>query len=352
MKIFDYTDIPKNLLTPDIVAMLTSIHEHKGKQELYIEAHADVLATLMEVAKVQSVGSSNAIEGIHTTDQRLKELVRDKSMPHNRTEQEIAGYREVLATIHESYDYINPRPNIILQLHKQLYSFSKSSIGGNYKNSDNYIAETDAEGNENVRFQPVPAYLTANAMETLTENFIKALDKNEYDPLLLIPMFILDFLCIHPFNDGNGRMSRLLTLLLFYRIGYIVGKYISIEKLIEESKETYYEVLQNSSARWHDNQNSYEPFISYYLGIIQKAYNEFEERVEYLSQKGFSKAGRIKAVIDRKIGKISKKEIMELCPDISKVTVERALNALVKSGYLLKISGGRTTSYAKADRPE
>jgi len=350
LKNFDYTDIPKALLTPDIVAMLTGIHEHKGKQELYIEAHADVLTTLMEIAKVQSVGSSNAIEGIHTTDQRLKELVRDKSTPRNRTEQEIAGYREALAAIHESYDYINPRPNIILQLHKQLYSFSKSAIGGNYKNSDNYIAETDSEGNEYVRFQPVPAYLTASAMETLTEKFIKALEKDEHDPLLLIPMFILDFLCIHPFNDGNGRMSRLLTLLLLYRAGYMAGKYISIEKLIEKSKETYYEVLQDSSAGWHDNENSCEPFVRYYLGIIQKAYNDFEERVKHLFQKGLSKTDRVKAVIDNKIGKITKQEIMEICPDISKVTIERTLNELVKSGYLIKISSGRTASYAKSDK--
>ena len=350
MKKFDYTEIPQAFLTPDIVALLTSIHEHKGKQELYIEAHADVLTTLMEVAKVQSVGSSNAIEGIHTTDQRLKELVRDKSAPRNRTEQEIAGYREVLAAIHESYDYINPRPNIILQLHKQMYSFSKSAVGGNYKNSDNYIVETDSVGKESVRFQPVQAYLTAGAMETLTENFIKALEKDEYDPLLLIPMFILDFLCIHPFNDGNGRMSRLLTLLLFYRAGYIVGKYISIEKLIEKSKETYYEVLQESSVNWHNNENSYEPFIRYYLGIIQKAYNDFEEQVEYLSQKGLSKTDRVKAVIDNKLGKITKKEIMEICPDISKITIERTLNELVKSGYLMKISSGRTAGYAKSDK--
>ncbi|MDR1747680.1 MAG: Fic family protein, partial [Spirochaetaceae bacterium] len=320
MNIFDYTDIPEKLLSSDIVAMLTSIHEHKGKQKLYIEAHADKLTTLVEIAKVQSIGASNAIEGIHTTDQRLKELVREKSAPRNRSEQEIAGYREVLAVIHEGYDYIFPRSNIILQLHKQLYSFSQNAIGGVYKNADNYISETDAEGKESIRFQPVPAYLTANAMETLADNFIKALEKNEHDPLLLIPMFILDFLCIHPFSDGNGRMSRLLTLLLFYRAGYIVGKYISIEKLIEKSKDTYYEALQDSSIGWHENQNNYEPFIRYYLGILQKAYNEFEERVEYLSEKGFTKADRIKAVIDRKIGRISKKEIMEICPDISKVT--------------------------------
>jgi Fic family protein len=352
VKTFDYIDTPSSLLTPDIVAMLTGIHEHKGKQALYIEAHSDALTTLMEVAKIQSTGSSNAIEGIHTTDQRLRELVRDRSAPRNRTEQEIAGYRDVLATIHESYDYINPRPNIILQLHKQLYSFAGTSIGGSYKNSDNYITETDAEGKESIRFRPVSAYLTANAMDMLAEQFIKAIDKAGHDPLLLIPMFILDFLCIHPFNDGNGRMSRLLTLLLFYRSGYIVGKYISIERLIEGSKETYYEVLQDSSNGWHDNNNDYIPFVRYYLGVLQKAYNEFEDRVAYLSQRGLSKPDRIKAFIDSRIGKVSKREVLEACPDISKVTVERTLTALVKSGYLVKISGGRTTSYAKPDKSD
>jgi Fic family protein len=352
MKQFDFKNIPKALLSPDTVAMLTSIHEHKGKQELYVEAHADVLTTLMDIAKIQSTGASNAIEGIHTTDQRLKELVRDKSAPIGRTEQEIAGYRDVLSTIHESYDYIYPRPNIILQLHKQLYSFSKSTIGGSYKNSDNFIAEIDAEGNQTVRFKPVPAYLTADAMENLCSAFIESLENNEHDPLLLIPMFVLDFLCIHPFNDGNGRMSRLLTLLLYYRAGYIVGKYISIEKLIESSKDTYYEVLQDSSAGWHENQNDYAPFIRYYLGILQKAYNEFEDRVEYLSLIGMSKTDRIKAVIDRKIGKITKNELLEICPDISKITIERTLSSLVKSGYLVKIGGGRSVAYGKADKQE
>jgi len=350
MKEFDYINIPKAMLTPDIVAMLTSIHEHKGKQELFVEAHADALTTLMEIAKIQSTGASNRIEGINTTDKRLEELVRDKSAPRNRTEQEIAGYRDVLATIHESYDYIYPRPNIILQLHKQLYSFSQSAVGGSYKNSDNYISETDAQGNEKIRFKPVPAYLTSDAMERLCTAFNAALEKNVYDALLLIPMFVLDFLCIHPFNDGNGRMSRLLTLLLFYRAGYIVGKYISIEKLIENSKETYYEVLQDSSTDWHDNGSDYAPFIRYYLGVLQKAYCEFGERVEYLSQRGLSKPDRIKAVIDRKIGKISKSEIMAECPDISKVTVERTLTTLIKEGYIVKIGAGRSTAYGKTDK--
>jgi Fic family protein len=350
VKTFDYKNIPMTLLTPDIVGMLTSIHEHKGKQELYIEAHADTLNTLMEIAKVQSTGASNRIEGIHTTDKRLEELVKEKSAPRNRSEQEIAGYRDVLATIHESYDYIHPRPNIILQLHKQLYSFAQSGIGGSYKNSDNLITETDTEGNESVRFKPVPAYLTANATDSLCAAFIESVDKGEHDALLLIPMFILDFLCIHPFNDGNGRMSRLLTLLLFYRAGYIVGKYISLEKLIEESKDTYYEVLQDSSAGWHENESDYIPFVRYYLGIVQKAYHLFEERVVYLQHRNLSKPDRIKAVIDRKIGKITKKEIMETCPDISKVTIERTLTSLVKAGYLIKIGGGRSVAYGKTDK--
>jgi len=350
MKTFDYINTPKTLLTPDIVAILTSIHEHKGKQGLYIEAHADALTSLMEVAKIQSTGASNRIEGIHTTDKRLEELVRNKSTPRNRNEQEIAGYRDVLATIHESFDYIHLRPSIILQLHKQLYSFARSSIGGNYKINDNFITETDADGNERIRFKPTPAYLTADAMERLCAAFNKALEKGEHDPLILIPMFILDFLCIHPFSDGNGRMSRLLTLLMFYRAGYIVGKYISVEKQIENSKDTYYEALYNSSVDWHENRSDYAPFIRYYLGTLQKAYGEFEERVEYMSDKDMTKPERIKAVIERKIGKITKAEILEACPNISKVTIERTLAALVKEGCIVKIGAGRSTAYGKTGK--
>jgi len=349
VKVFDYKNTPKALLTPDIVSMLTSIHEHKGKQDLYIEAHADALTPLTEIAKVQSTGASNRIEGIHTTDKRLEELVREKSAPRNRTEQEIAGYRDVLATIHESYDYIYPRPNIILQLHKQLYSFSGASIGGSYKNADNFITETDTDGSEKIRFTPTPAYLTANAMENLCDSFGKSMGISEHDPLLLIPMFVLDFLCIHPFNDGNGRMSRLLTLLLYYRAGYIVGKYISLEKLIENTKDTYYEVLRDSSTDWHDNMSDYTPFVRFYLGIVQKAYHEFEERVTYLQHRGLSKPDRVKAVIDRKIGKITKRDIIEACPDISKITIERTLASLVVSGYLIKTGGGRSSAYGKTD---
>ena len=347
MRHFDYITSPAKLLTPEIVQMVGSIHEHKGKQELFLEANIDELKTLLEVALIQSTGASNRIEGIFTSDKRLEELVSQKAEPRNRSEQEIAGYREVLATIHESYEYINPRPNIILQLHRDLYSYSQGAAGGSYKNSDNVIAETDAEGHQKARFVPVPAFQTAEAMEELCTRFLEAWEVDRIDKLVLIPMFILDFLCIHPFNDGNGRMSRLLTLLLFYKAGYIVGKYVSMEMLIEKTKETYYEALQASSIGWHEGENSYEPFVKYYLGIMLKAYNEFESRVEHLKHRSLSKPDRIKAVIDNKVGKITKKEIMERCPDISKVTVERTLTDLVKSGYIAKVGAGPSTGYVR-----
>ena len=347
MRVFDYYKEPEKLLTPEIVQMVAGIHEHKGKQELFLEANIDELKTLLEVALIQSTGASNRIEGIYTSDKRLEELVSQKAEPRNRSEQEIAGYREVLSTIHESYEYIYPRPNIILQLHRDLYSYSQSGAGGNYKNSDNVIAETDAEGHQKVRFIPVPAFQTAEAMDELCTRFLEAWEANKMDKLVLIPMFILDFLCIHPFNDGNGRMSRLLTLLLFYKAGYIVGKYVSMEMLIEKTKETYYEALQASSTGWHENKNAYEPFVKYYLGIILKAYNEFESRVEHLKYRTLSKPERIKVIIDNKVGKITKKEIMDQCPDISKITVERTLADLVKSEYIAKVGAGRSTGYVR-----
>ena len=347
MRDFDYIVSPAKLLIPEIVQMVSSIHEHKGKQELFLEANVDELKTLLEVALIQSTGASNRIEGIFTSDKRLEELVSQKAEPRNRSEQEIAGYREVLSTIHEGYEYITPRPNIILQLHRDLYSYSQGAAGGSYKNSDNVIAETDAEGHQKARFIPVPAFQTAEAMEELCTRFLEAWEADRIDKLILIPMFILDFLCIHPFNDGNGRMSRLLTLLLFYKAGYIVGKYVSMEMLIEKTKETYYEALQASSTGWHEGENSYEPFVKYYLGIMLKAYNEFESRVEHLKHRSLSKPDRIKAVIDNKVGKITKKEIMELCPDISRVTVERTLTDLVKSGYVAKVGAGPSTGYVR-----
>lgn len=344
---FDFINRPKDLLTPEVVSILTRLHECRGRQELFIEAEADVLTALLEVAKIQSTGASNRIEGIYTTDERLNALVQEKVKPRNRNEEEISGYRDVLATIHESYEYIAPRSNNILQLHRDLYSFSSSAVGGVYKNSDNIIAEKHTDGTETVRFHPVPAFQTADAMLNLCTRFNDAIEAGTYDPLLLMPIFVLDFLCIHPFNDGNGRMSRLLTLLLLYRAGFIVGKYISIEMLIEKSKDSYYEALQVSSQNWHENGNDYLPFLKYMLGVVVKAYNEFEDRVEHLRHRKMSKADRIKDLIGKTPGKISKKDIAQACPDISVTTIERTLAELIASGFIEKVGIGRATAYVK-----
>ena len=345
MRTFDYQTKYKELLTPEIVALLTAIHEYRGKQNRVIEENNDVLTKLLEIAKIQSTEASNRIEGIVTTAERLKKILRDKTTPKSRSEKEIAGYRDVLATIHESYPYIPPRASIILQLHRDLYKYTGRTIGGNYKNTDNAIRQTLPDGTERIRFVPVPAWETPEAMEKLCEAFNRAINEAEADPLLLIPMFILDFLCIHPFNDGNGRMSRLLTLLLLYRADYFVGKYISLEKLIYDSKETYYETLQASSEGWHERENDYAPFAAYLLGIIAAAYREFDSRTELLSQKGISKPDRISALIKDHLGTITKTEIMEQLPDISQVTVQRTLAELLKTEKIIKISGGRYTKY-------
>lgn len=345
MRTYDYSKKWQQLLTPEIVTMLSQIHEFKGEQNLFIEAKSDALTQLVEIAKIQSTDASNKIEGIYTSDERLKNLVLNKTMPRTRGEQEIAGYRDVLATIHDSYEFIPVRPSIILQLHRDLYKFSGKSIGGAYKNSDNIIAEEDAEGNRFVRFQPLPAWETPEAIEQICNAFNDVMGRGEADPLLIIPMFILDFLCIHPFNDGNGRMSRLLTLLLLYKAGYIVGKYISIEKVIETSKDTYYEALQSSSQDWHEEKNDYAHFVRYMLGVILSACREFSERVKVLTTSGMSKPDRIREIIKDTLGKITKTEIMHKCPDISQVTIQRTLNELVKNGNIIKIGGGRYTSY-------
>ncbi len=343
---FDYKDDPARLLTPQIVNLLSALHEAKGRQESYSEVEADVLTALLDISKIQSTKASNRIEGIFTSDERIVELVKEKSEPRNRSEEEIAGYREVLDTIHNGYDYIPVRTNNILQLHRDLYSFS-SSIGGKFKNSDNIIAQTDKDGKQYLRFSPVPAFQTIEAMENLCTEFNDALERSEHDPLLLIPMFTLDFLCIHPFNDGNGRMSRLMSLLLLYRSGYTVGKYISMEMLIEKSKESYYEALQESSAGWHDNTNDYTPFVRYFLGIVLKGYNEFHDRIGHLRHPKLSKAERVRGVFDRKLGLVRKSDIAALCPDISETTIERTLKELLESGFIEKTGKGRATGYVK-----
>jgi len=342
---FNYESACDKLLFKEIVALLTQIHEYKGKQALYIQAKPDVLAQLVEVAKIQSTDASNRIEGIHTSNDRLRKLVQDKTRPRNREEQEIAGYREVLNTVHESYAFIPPKSNMILQLHRDLYKFSGLPLGGVYKTTNNVIQVTDASGNQFIRFRPVEAWETAEAMHSMCAAFEQAAGAGQVDVLLAIPMFILDLLCIHPFSDGNGRISRLLTLLLLYRAGFYVGKYISIEKLIEQSKETYYEALHDSSQHWHEAANDYSPFVKYSLGVVLAAYRDFASRVQVLTNHALSKPERVREMIKHKLGSVTKREILEQCPDISQVTVQRALSGLLKNGDILKISGGRYARY-------
>lgn len=345
MRIYNYKDKWEQFLTPEIVSLLTQIHEFKGMQNLFVESKPDALEELMEVARIQSTESSNKIEGIYTSDERIKKLALAKTNPNNRAEEEIAGYRDVLNTIHENHDSIFLRPSIILQLHRDLYKFNASSLGGQYKNTDNVIAEEDDKGNKTVRFQPLSAWEVPEAMERICDEYNDVVATESIDPLLAMPMFILDFLCIHPFNDGNGRMSRLLTLLLLYRSQYIVGKYISIEKMIESTKESYYDALKQSSVGWHENANTYVPFVKYLLGVVLAAHREFASRVQVVIDGKMTKPERVAKVIEETLGKVTKQDILKKCPDISDTTVQRALNDLVKVGKIMKIGGGRYTAY-------
>ena len=347
MKQFDYSSFPETLLTSEICNLLASIHEYRGKQNLFSKAKKDVLNSLLEMAVIQSTEASNRIEGIFTSNERLKELVIQNAEPTTRNEKEIAGYRDVLATIHENYEFIPVTSNTILQLHRDLYSFQAAGIGGHWKNSDNVIAETDKSGRKRVRFTPVPAFETPDAVKRLCEAYNEAVQQEVYDPLLLSMLFIFDFLCIHPFNDGNGRMSRLLTLLLLYRHGYVVGKYISLEMLIEKSKQTYYEVLRESSDCWNAGRNNYIPFLRYMLGTVIKAYREFENRVAGLVDGKTTKADRIRAVFEQRLGRIAKADIALQCPDISISTIEQTLRKLLAEGFIEKVGQGKQTAYVK-----
>jgi len=341
MRNFNYEKIYAELLTPEIVHLLVQIHEHKGQSAKVQEYE---LTHLVEIARIQSTQSTNRIEGIYTSDDRLQKLVKDKTMPRDRSEKEIAGYRDVLSTIHESYEYIPVRPGMILQLHRELYKYSGTSIGGKYRTPDNVIEEEEAEDPKHIRFQPVPARKIPEAVDRLCRAYNDLCSNDQYDPLLMIPVFILDFLRIHPFNNGNGRMSRLLTLLLLYRAGCHVGKYISMEKLIERTKGAYYDALQESSFRWLEEENNYIPFVTYQLGVILAAYRELSDRVKTVGE-NTRKPNRVRDIIKGHLGPITKAEIMVQCPDVSQTTIQRALNDLTKSGEIIKIGGGRYTSY-------
>jgi Fic family protein len=303
----------------------------------------------VEIAKIQSTEASNRIEGIVTTEARLKQLVSDKTTPRNRDEKEILGYRNVLNITHESYAYIPLTANHILQLHRDMLKFTELSYGGMFKTTPNEIAATLPDGTKRVLFKPLEPYETPAAVEAACRSFNECLEKELVSPLLLIPYFIVDFLCIHPFNDGNGRMSRLLTLLLLYRSGYMVGRYISIEKAIADTKENYYDALYASDQNWLAEKNNPLPFIKYMLGVILACYRDFERRITISTAVGQKSTAYdiVKVYIDNKLGTFTKQDVLKNCPSIGKASVEAALKRLVEEHYIEKIGAGRSTCYAR-----
>lgn len=348
MRVFDYMTLKEKAWDSEIINLVAQIHEYKGRQEVYLKQKPEELDKLVEVAKRQSTEASNEIEGIRTTRTRLKQLCEEKTTPRNRDEEEILGYRDVLNTIHESYEYIPIRSNYILQLHRDLYKYTEKSIGGQFKISQNIIAATDENGREYALFTPLAPYETPAAIDSICENYNRMIEKEELDAILLIPVFIHDFLCIHPFSDGNGRMSRLLTALLLYRSGYAVGRYISIESKIAKNKDLYYQALEDCQEGWHDNKEDVTPFVKYMLRIILAAYRDFEERIELVSEK-LSAKEMVKRAVYSKIGKITKRDIIELCPSIGIKSVELAMKQLVEEGTLIKKGSGRATFYVRSD---
>jgi len=338
----EYSSIISN---SNIINLISKIHEYKGKQSYLLDTKKDTLETLLKVARIQSTSSSNKIEGIYTTDKRINEIVNQKVEPKNRNEEEIAGYRDVLTLIHENYNFIDINQNTILQLHRDLYKYAGYSYGGKFKNSQNFIEEENENGKKKIRFTPLSPIETPIAIEDLCKNYNNLVNNELCDLLVLIPIFILDFLSIHPFNDGNGRMSRLLTLLLLYKANYMVGKYISIEKIIEETKDSYYDTLEKSSINWYNNENDYSYFVEYYLGIILNAYKEFDSRISIIENKKITAYDRIIDIFKNNIIPIDKAFVTNKCPDLSETTIERILNKLLKEDNIVKISGGRYTKY-------
>ena len=348
MRTFNYVALKNQKWDSEIVAYIAAIHEMKGKRHLYIRQKPQELEKLVEIAKVQSTETSNEIEGIRTTNTRLKQLLSEKTTPRTRDEEEIAGYRDVLNVIHESYEYIPVTANYLLQLHKILYSHSGKSIGGNFKNVQNYISGIDANGKEYTIFTPLAPYETPPAIDEICEQFNRAIAEGDVDPLILIPIFIHDFLCIHPFNDGNGRMSRLLTTLLLYRCGYSVGKYISLEAKIAKNKNLYYTSLSDAQIGWHEGNDDPNAFIKYLLGTIISAYRDFEDRMELIAEK-LPAIDMVRKAVQSQIGKITKTQICELCPSLSASSVEVVLKKLVANGELIKQGAGRSTFYIRTN---
>ena len=344
MRSFNYAAIKDQKWDSETLGLIAAIYKEAGKQELFLKQHPEELEKLVEIAKVRSTEASNAIEGIVTTNTRIRQLVEEKTTPRNRDEQEITGYRDVLNVIHDSFDTIPITQNYILQLHKMLYSHMNNPLAGQTKTVQNYISATYPDGHVETLFTPLAPYETPEAMDKICEEYNRVIGNMELEPLIAIPIFIHDFLCIHPFNDGNGRMSRLLTTLLLYRSGFYVGKYISLEAKIAKNEDLYYNALAESQIGWHEGTEDVVPFIKYILGTILAAYKDFEDRMELVETK-LPAIEMVKRASENKIGRFNKQDIRELCPMLSDSSIEGALRKLVASGELQREGKGKNTCY-------
>lgn len=344
MRAFNYSAIKEQKWDSEILGLVAAIYKEAGKQELYLKQRPEQFEKLVDIAKVQSTEASNAIEGIVTTNTRIRQIVNEKTTPKNRDEQEIAGYRDALNIIHDSFDAIPITQNYILQLHKIMYSHMNNPLAGRTKTVQNYISATYPDGHTETLFIPLAPYETPEALDRICEEYNRVIGNMELEPLIAIPIFIHDFLCIHPFNDGNGRMSRLLTALLLYRSGFYVGKYISLEAKIAKNKDLYYNSLAKSQTGWHEGNENAVPFIKYILGTILAAYKDFEERMSLVETK-LTTTETVRRASKNKIGRFNKQDIRELCPAISDSSIEGALRKLVATGELKKEGKGKSTCY-------
>lgn len=348
MHIFDYSFLDNGLLPAGIVNLTATLSAFKAISGERIDKNQKVYTELEAIARVQSVKNSNAIEGIVTTDARIKAIVDGSSAPLNHNEIEIAGYRDALDEIHKNYSQLSFSEDVILHLHQTLQGIMGFGSAGQYKEEDNLIMAVDATGRRSVRFRPVSADETKDAMEQLIFAYMDAHNNPNINQLLLVPCVVLDFLCIHPFSDGNGRVSRLLSLLLMYKNGFDVGKYVSFEERINKSKEQYYDALYASSQKWHENENSYVPFMENFLVTLYQCYKELDKRFSTINGKRISKNKRIEQTVINSIIPISKMEICEILQDVSVTTVEAVLGKMVKSGDIKKLGQARNTKYVNA----
>ena len=344
MRSFNYSAIRDQKWDSEVLSLVAAIYKEAGKQELYLRQRPEEMEKLVEIAKVQSTEASNAIEGIVTTNTRIRQLVEEKTTPRNRDEQEIAGYRDVLSLIHENFDAIPITRNYILQLHKTLYSHMNNPMAGKTKSVQNYITAAYPDRHVETLFTPLVPYETPEALDRICEEYNRVIGNMEVEPLIVIPVFIHDFLCIHPFNDGNGRMSRLLTTLLLYRSGFYVGKYISLEAKIAKSKDLYYDTLGQAQIGWHEGAENVVPFIKYLLGTILSAYKDFEDRFALVEVK-LPALEIVRRATLEKIGRFTKQDIRELCPSLSISSIEGALRKLVASGELKREGAGKNICY-------